>query len=107
MTSPSPTAGYLDGNAAAGALREVFAVDVTAATGACAGCGRRAVFARARVYAAAPGLVARCDGCDAVLLRLVRAPDRLWLDVRGLVCLEFATGDDAGIGAAESPGDRG
>ena len=34
------------------------------------------MIAEARVYEHAAGLVARCPGCDAVLMRLVRAPDR-------------------------------
>ena len=41
------------------------------------------------MYAHAPGLVARCPGCDEVVLRLVRAPDRAWLDLRGMVALEI------------------
>lgn len=85
---------FLDGNAAAGPLRDVFAVDVTAATGQCAGCGRTAVIAEARVYVQAPGLVARCAGCDSVLLRLVRGPGRTWLDLRGLAYLQLVTHDD-------------
>ena len=32
-------AGMLDGNAVAGLLQEVFAVEVTTATGTCAACG--------------------------------------------------------------------
>jgi hypothetical protein len=42
-----------------------------------------------RVYDHAPGMVARCPGCDQVVLRLVRGPGRAWLDLRGLVCLEI------------------
>jgi len=80
---------YTDGNALAGPLREIFAVELTAATGRCASCGRVAAVADVRVYLDAPGAVARCPGCDAVLLRLVRGPDRAWLDLRGLVCLEI------------------
>jgi hypothetical protein len=78
----------LDGNALAGPLQEIFAVDVTVARGRCAGCGRVDVVAELRVYADAPGMVARCPGCDSVVLRLVRAPDRAWLDMRGAVALE-------------------
>ena len=54
----------LDGNAVGGLLGEVFAWETTAARGTCAACG-------------------------AVLLRIVRARDRLWLDARGLSCLEL------------------
>jgi hypothetical protein len=80
---------HLDGNAAAGLLREVFAVDVTAARGECVGCGSTAPMAEARLFADAPGLVLRCAGCDGVLLRMVSGGGRRWLDVRGLAYLEF------------------
>jgi Family of unknown function (DUF6510) len=79
----------LDGNAMAGALRELFAVDVTAARAECVGCGRVSAVGEAIVYSSAPGLVARCPGCDAVVVRLVSGPDRRWLDLRGVVCLEL------------------
>jgi Family of unknown function (DUF6510) len=82
---------YLDGNAAAGELRELFAVDVTCALGECGGCGRKAVLAEAHVYMRAPGLVARCAACQRSLLRVVKGPGRTWLDLRGLVSLEFET----------------
>ena len=81
---------FLDGNEMAGAFRELFAVDVTVARGQCVGCGRSGPVAEARVYGGAAGLVARCPGCEAVLLRLVRGPGRAWLDLRGVTCLEFA-----------------
>jgi hypothetical protein len=81
----------LDGNAAAGVLRTVFAVELTGAIGQCDGCGRRAVLADARLYVDAPGLVGRCVGCDAVLFRAVTSPDRTWLDLRGLTSVEIAT----------------
>jgi Family of unknown function (DUF6510) len=87
------TGTWVDGNELAGALRSVFAVDVTTARGACVGCGQMRVVAEARVYTRAPGLVARCPGCDGVLLRVVSAPGRVWLDVRGLTCLEVAVPD--------------
>jgi hypothetical protein len=79
----------VDGNALAGPLREIFAVEVTTARGRCPSCGRQDAIASLRVYTHAPGLVARCPGCDAVMLRLVRAPDRAWLDLRGVLCLEL------------------
>jgi phage FluMu protein Com len=81
---------FLDGNAAAGVLGEVFAVDVTAAVGRCAGCGRVGVLADTRVYVDAPGVVVRCVGCDSVLLRVVSGPDRRWIDLRGLAVLEIS-----------------
>jgi hypothetical protein len=84
---------WVDGNELAGGMRELFGADVTVARGRCAECGRESMVAEVRVYAQAPGAVARCPGCDAVLLRLVRAPGRAWLDLRGLNYLEFALPD--------------
>jgi hypothetical protein len=81
----------LDGNALAGPLREVFAVELTAARGICATCGRSGPLAEARLYARAPGLVARCPGCAAVLVRLVAGPGRTWVDLRGLAVVEVPT----------------
>lgn len=79
---------YMDGNMLAGALREIFSMDVTVAHGRCAGCGRMGTVAETRVYQHAAGLVARCPGCDGVLIRLVRAPDRAYLDLHGMSFLE-------------------
>jgi hypothetical protein len=81
---------HLDGNAAGGDLGEIFALDVTAATGQCIGCGRVAPVATALAFRDAPGLVLRCPGCDEVLIRVVSAPGRTWLDVRGLAYLQLA-----------------
>jgi hypothetical protein len=80
---------FEDGNVLAGPLGEIFAVDLTSATVRCASCGRVATVAELRVYTRAPGAVARCAGCEAVLIKLVRGPDRAWLDLRGLVSLEI------------------
>ncbi len=92
MSSDPDGPRFLDGNAIGGVLAGVFAVDVTAAVGRCAGCGREAVLAETHVYVDAPGTVVRCAGCEAVLLRVVQAPDRTWLDLRGLAVLQLATG---------------
>jgi hypothetical protein len=78
---------YLDGNAVAGPLSELFAVDLTAAIAQCNGCGHTTVFADSRVYVDAPGMVARCTGCDSVLLRIVTTPNDTYLDLRGLTYL--------------------
>ncbi|MFG1708232.1 DUF6510 family protein [Nonomuraea sp. M3C6] len=87
------TAEHLDGNALAGPLGEIFAVDVTAATGRCASCGLVGPVASLRVYGPEPGLVARCPGCDEVVLRLVRGPGTAWLDLRGTVSLRLNVPD--------------
>ncbi|MER5338159.1 DUF6510 family protein [Micromonospora sp. NPDC002717] len=79
---------YLDGNMLDGPLRELFAVDLSAASGRCAHCGTLGPLANLRVYSHAPGLVARCPNCAEVMLRLVRSPDRAWLDLRGATFLQ-------------------
>jgi Family of unknown function (DUF6510) len=79
---------FVDGNALGGALRTIFAVELTDAMGQCATCGQRRVLAEARVYTRAPGLVARCTVCESVLVRLVAGPQRTWIDCRGLSVIE-------------------
>ena len=82
---------YLDGNAAAGELAKIFVVDVTSAEGQCAHCGATKRFAEAHLYMHGPGLVARCAVCEHVLLRLVNARQRVFLDMRGMTCLILDT----------------
>ena len=84
-------ADYLDGNAAAGELSNIFAMDVTAAEGQCAHCGETKRFAEAHLYMLGPGVVARCAVCEHVLLRLVNVRQRVLLDVRGLTYLSLDT----------------
>jgi len=80
---------FEDGNVLAGPAGEIFAVDITAATTRCTDCGRVDAVAALRVYRHAPGLVARCAGCDAVVLRLVRGPGAAWLDLTGTTSLRI------------------
>ena len=65
---------YLDGNAAAGELRNVFAMDITAAAGQCAACGVIGALAQGHLYAFEPGIVIRCAACEHPLVRLVKGP---------------------------------
>ena len=87
----SPIYDYLDGNAAAGELSKIFAVDVTAAEAQCAHCGTTKRFAEAHLYMQCPGVVARCAFCEQVLLRLVNVRDRALLDLTGMTYLSFDT----------------
>lgn len=80
---------YEDGNALAGPLSEIFAVDLTGAVGRCANCGATEPVARLRVYSRAPGLVARCPHCAHVTLRMVRSRDDAWLDLSGTSALRI------------------
>jgi uncharacterized protein DUF6510 len=83
MSAESQDMQALDGNAAAGLLRELFALDVTVARFTCAGCGAVGEIGAAHVYGGTMGAVLRCTGCDGVILRLVRTPAGLWLDMQG------------------------
>lgn len=94
--SPSATYhedDYEDGNALAGPLSEIFAVDVVSAEGCCTGCGTTGPIAQLRVYGPGPGLVARCPHCDQVVMRLVRGSGSAWLDLRGTVSLRIRLDD--------------
>jgi len=77
----------LDGNAIAGAAAEIFGRELTRATGVCRACGASSLVAEVHVYLAAPGLVARCPACDSVLMRIVEAPGRTFVDLGGLATL--------------------
>ena len=82
---------YLDGNAAAGELSRIFAMDITTAEGQCAHCGAIKRFAEAHLYMQAPGIVARCAVCEHVLVRLVDVRQRVFLDIRGMTYLSLDT----------------
>lgn len=79
----------LDGNAAAGMLREIFVHEMTTAFGTCANCGTVSAVGALRVYPNAPGLVMRCPACGAVMLRVVHGEARYWVDATGLKLLEI------------------
>ena len=80
----------LDGNAIGGLLREIFALEMTAAESTCAGCGAVNAVGRVEVYVHAPGTVVRCPGCGGVLMKIVRGKGRYWVDLTGTRCLKFA-----------------
>ena len=79
----------LDGNAIGGLLREIFTMEMTTAESTCAGCGAVNAVGRVDVYVHAPGTVARCPDCGAVLMRIVRGRGRYWVDLTGTRCLEL------------------
>lgn len=80
----------LDGNAASGELRELFALDISAALGECGGCGTTKRLADDYFYDNAPGMVLRCAHCQSALLRVVKSPTSTWLDMRGLSYVQIA-----------------
>lgn len=73
----------LDGNAIAGQLFEYFGGEMTTATGSCRHCGARSHIAELRVYARAPGMVARCRSCGAVVMVVVTIHDTTRIDLPG------------------------
>jgi len=87
----SASTNYLDGNAAAGELSRIFAMDITSAEGQCANCGAKRRFAEAHLYVQCPGLVARCVLCGHVLLRFVNTKQHVYLDLRGMTYLALDT----------------
>jgi Family of unknown function (DUF6510) len=82
----------LDGNAAAGLLAEVLAVEPTTAVASCAGCGTSNQVGALVAYMHGMGAVLHCPGCDVVMLRLGRTPGRVWLDLRGMRWLRLEVG---------------
>lgn len=74
----------LDGNAAAGLLGEIFAAEMTVSVATCAHCGAQDQIGRLDVYRRAPGTVFRCKICGKVVMRIVEARDRLWVELGGV-----------------------
>jgi Zn finger protein HypA/HybF involved in hydrogenase expression len=80
----------LDGNAIAGLLQEVFAVEMTTAIGTCGDCGATEAVGAIHVFRGA-GLVLRCPHCDNALVKIVREDDtRVWISFPGVRTLEIA-----------------
>lgn len=77
----------LDGNAAAGALREIFALDVTSALARCACCGTVAPMGTLLEYGQSMGVILRCPSCDAAVVRIARTPGWIRLDASGIALL--------------------
>jgi len=71
----------LDGNSIGGLLIDVFGADMTAVIGTCGTCGDTGPVAELVVYRQAPGTVARCRACGAILMVFVK--------VRGMTCVDL------------------
>ncbi len=82
----------LDGNAAGGALREVFAQEMTAALATCTGCGTRRPVGALLEYGHRMGVVLRCPACESAVLRVVRTPGWLRVDASGTSFLMIPLG---------------
>jgi Family of unknown function (DUF6510) len=78
----------LDGNAIAGELFELFGMEMTTATGACAHCATTSQIAELRVYSRAPGTVVRCRSCGGVVIVLVAIRGTTHIHLDGFERLE-------------------
>lgn len=79
----------LDGNAAAGALREVFSLEMTVAAATCEGCGAEHEVGSLLEYGQAMGIVLRCPGCDTAMLRIARTRGWIYLDASGVTYIRI------------------
>jgi hypothetical protein len=80
----------LDGNAIAGDLFAAFGREMTDVVGKCRNCGTASVVAELCVYARAPGAVARCPICDAVVMVVVTIGDECHVHLPALELQELA-----------------
>ena len=80
-------ATMLDGNAVAGLLQEVFAVEMTTAVTTCAGCGASEPLGAMHVFRGA-GIVMRCPHCGNVLVTIVEAGERVCIGFPGARMLQ-------------------
>lgn len=77
----------LDGNAAAGVLGEIFALEMTSAESTCAHCGHVAPLGSLVLYGGQMGTILRCPTCEQVQMRVVRIPERggqYWIEMQGI-----------------------
>jgi hypothetical protein len=83
----------LDGNAAAGMLREIFGHELTTARGKCASCGTIAPMGSRDLYMypLSPGAVLRCEHCHDVLMVLVHRSGSYRVGLRGLTWMDVPT----------------
>jgi hypothetical protein len=71
----------LDGNGAAGLLREIFGREMTTAAATCASCGAVAPIGESDLYPGGPGTVIRCRACTGILIVITQ--------IRGMNCVDL------------------
>lgn len=74
----------VDGNALAGPLSEVFATDMTLATGECRNCTLLMPLADTIVEMDDAGFIVLCPGCGHTLFTVVHTAKRTWVDLQGI-----------------------
>ncbi len=80
----------LDGNAAGGILQEIFPFEMTLVQTTCTGCSVTNTIGELAVYMHGMGTIIRCPSCDNVMIRVVEAKGRYWLDMRGVRVLQIS-----------------
>jgi hypothetical protein len=85
----------LDGNAVAGLLQEVFAVEMTTALGTCGGCGATEEVGAVHVHRGA-GVVMRCPHCDNALATIAKDDMRVSIGFAGVRTLQVTVYDTRG-----------
>lgn len=82
----------LDGNAVAGLLASLFPYEMTVNWTTCNGCGKDHQVGALVAYVHGMGAVLCCPACDAIQMRIAEGRGRVWLDLRGVRCLQLMTG---------------
>lgn len=77
----------LDGNAVAGLLQEVFAVEMTTAIATCSACGASDALGALRVCRGA-GTVMRCRQCHNAVVTMVENDTRMCIGLAGVRMLQ-------------------
>jgi hypothetical protein len=78
----------VDGNAVAGLLQDVFAVEMTTAIAMCDTCGATDAVGALHVFRGA-GIVMRCPHCENVLVTIATDNTRVWIGFAGLHTLQI------------------
>lgn len=78
----------LDGNAVAGLLQEVFAVEMTTAVATCASCGANEAVGAVHVFRGA-GIVLRCPHCGSILITIAKSDTGTWIGFGGVRTVQF------------------
>ncbi len=79
----------VDGNAIAGLLQEVFAVEMTTSLLTCGSCSAREPVGASHVFRGA-AVVVRCPRCDNALLTIIKDDARVRIGFVGVRALEVA-----------------
>jgi hypothetical protein len=81
-------ATWLDGNAIAGLLAELFGTEMTSVDRGCGSCGAHRAVGAHRLYRGA-GMVLRCPACEDVAMTIAMSEERHVVTMRGSWTLEL------------------